>query len=371
MRPTYAGALIVDRQGTWLSKTRQLSWCIKVDRAWSPPICSQLVEDALDYSSRSALLSAMISIYLLSELQWERESLVLQAATEDRISYLEHLVLQKGYLLERSSEWLSFTSGLKARISSCKFPWVLGNIISWAEANILNVFDTILSEPLVPTYTHVYQHLRNENAVEEDPDLERLCQKSRHLLFWEGNRPCDSKAVETSFMRWIAVVDPESALRVVESRFGENLAFSIGCNRWCITQAIAKKHLLGKVDYLDSSFVSSLQVKLEEERQRIDTFALSECIRDALKESGVVAVTNSHEMQLWDMKNVPNAAVLFPLHYEYLSSCLEELCMGCKKRNGESLFSCGGCMYAKFCGKSCQKAIWPLHRQYCSPGLSR
>jgi hypothetical protein len=150
------------------------------------------------------------------------------------------------------------------------------------------------------------------------------------------------------------------------ARFEENLAFRIGCNEWCISQVMAKKHMLARVDYLDSSFVSSLQVKLEEERRRIDTFALVEGL---LKSMDVAAAMDSHEQHLWNMRNLPKVTNMFPLHYRYLPSCLKAFCMGCGKVQAGLLFYCGGCMYAQSCGKRSQKAGWPLHRQYCSPRM--
>lgn len=268
--------------------------------------------------------------------------------------------------MERSSNWLLFTSKIKSQIASCPFPWVLGNIITWAEANILNVFDTVLAEPLIPSYAHVYQHLRNENAVEENADLEGFCDKSQHLLFWEGRRPYDQKTVERSFVQWIDMVDPGNASGIVESRFEENLAYCIGSNNWCISRTITKRYMLAKVDYLDHAFVRALQIKLEEGRRCIDTFALSETIRGSLAKLDSVTATELHETHLWGLRIHPGVIDLFPLRCEYLSNCLMEVCMGCEEASGCPMFSCSGCKYAKFCGRSCQKASWPRHRQYCS-----
>jgi hypothetical protein len=131
---------------------------------------------------------------------------------------------------------------------SCSFPWVLRNIIAWAEANILNVFDTVLAEPLVSSFAHVYQHLRNENAVEENADLESFCDKSQHLLFWEGRRPHDVKMVERFFVQWIDTVDPGNASRIVGLRFEENRAYCIGSNNWCISLTITRRYMLARVD---------------------------------------------------------------------------------------------------------------------------
>jgi hypothetical protein len=128
------------------------------------------------------------------------------AATEMRISYLEHLVLQKSHLLVQSPEWSLFSHSVKDRISSCTYPSVLGNIIKWAEANILNIIDTILLEPLIPTYTHVYQHLQSTAPIEADDDIELFCRKSYLLLFWDRRRPCDEKSLETSFWRWVVTL---------------------------------------------------------------------------------------------------------------------------------------------------------------------
>jgi hypothetical protein len=346
------------------NRSRQLSWCLDTKRAWSPPICSQLVEDTRDQSG-SAVLSAVVSIYLLSELQWAKESRLLQAAAEMRISYLESLVLQKSHILVQSPKWLQFAHSVKDRISSCHYPWVLGNIITWAEANMLNIFDTILSEPLIPTYAHVYQHLRNTATIEADDDIELFCKRSHLLLFWDRRRPRDEKSLETSFRRWIATVTPTATSRIVNSRFEENLAFCIGSNDWCISQVTAKKHMLSKVDYLDADFVSSLQTKLEANRCCVDTFALSVSIRSALEELDSAAAAGSHEL-LWNMRNSPEAVTLFPLHFERLSSCMQKTCMYCRKAVAQAHFVCSTCAYATYCGRSCQKANWPLHKQYCS-----
>jgi hypothetical protein len=275
-----------------------LTWCLGV-RAWSPPICSQLVEDIRE-PSNSATFSAVISIYLLSELQWTVESQILQAATEMRISYLEHLVLQKGYLVEDSSGWIVFALSVKNHLGSCLYPWVLGNIITWAEANMLNMFAMILSEPLVPTYAHVYQHLRNTAAIQVDRDMDHLCDKFRLLLFWDRRPPCDERSVETSFWKWIAMITPKRAARMVKSRFKENLAFSIGSNNWCISQVMAKKYMLTTVDYLDAGFMSLLQARLEEDRHLIDTFALSKSVCRALENSDMATTIELRELQLWN-----------------------------------------------------------------------
>jgi hypothetical protein len=334
-------------------------------RAWSPPICSQLVEDIRE-PSNSARLSAVIGIYLLSQLQWPRESQILQAAAEMRISYLEHLVLQKGYLMEKSSKWVVFASSVKDHLVSCQYPWVLGNIITWAEANMLNLFDVILSEPLVPTYAHVYQHLRNTAAITADRDMDHLCERSRSLLFWDRRPPPNEKSVETSFWKWIATINPKNAARMVKSRFKENLTFCIGSNHWCISQIMAEKYMLTTIDYLNADFVRLLQARLEEGRHCIDTFALSNSVRSALEKLDVATTTELHELQLWNIRNHSSAINLFPLQFEYLGSCLQELCMGCRKAIGHKYFICGMCKYAKYCGKGCQTKNWRRHRQYCS-----
>jgi hypothetical protein len=336
-----------------------------VRRAWSPPICLQLVEDIRE-PSNSATFSAVISIYLLSELQWTVESQILQAATEMRISYLEHLVLQKGYLVENSPGWIVFASSVKNHLGSCLYPWVLGNIITWAEANMLNMFAMILSEPLVPTYAHVYQHLRNTAAIKVDRDMDHLCDKFRLLLFWDRRPPCDERSVETSFWKWIALITPKRAAQMVKSRFKENLAFSIGSNNWCISQVLAKKYMLTTVDYLDAGFMSLLQARLEEDRHLIDTFALSKSVCRALENLDMATTIERRELQLWNIRNHSAATTLFPLQCEYLQSCLQELCMGCRKVIGREYFFCKMCKYAKYCGKSCQRKNWRRHRQYCS-----
>ena len=124
--------------------------------------------------------------------------------------------------------------------------------------------------------------------------------------------------------------------------------------------------MLTKVDYLDASFVRSLQTKLEEGRQRIDTFAFSESIRSALEGLGVMAATDLHELHLWNIRNYPCAISLFPLQYEYLSSCIKGACMSRQSTEMPTLLFCSGCKYARYCGKECQKANWPVHRHYCA-----
>jgi hypothetical protein len=314
------------------------------------------------------MFSAVISIYLLSKLRWAKESRLLQVAAEARISYLEYLVAQKSHLLVQSSEWLLFVDSVKTRIASCLYPWVLGNIITWAEANLVNIFDTILSEPLVPTYAHVYQHLLNTATIAADKDLELFCEKSHLLLFWDRKRPCDENSLEISFWRWIATVTPSTTSRIVKSRFRENLAFCIGSADWCISQATANKHMLSKVDYMDAGFLSSLQTKLEEGRDCVDTFALAKSIRNAMEKLGSVEAIASYELRLWNVRNRPEAIMLYPLQLEGLSSCLQQACMCCKKAISRAYFVCSICRYATYCDRNCQKANWRLHRQYCSSG---
>jgi hypothetical protein len=281
-----------------------------------------------------------------------------------RISYLEHLVLQKSHLLVQSQDWSLLAHSVKNRISSCTYPWLLGNIITWAEANILNIFDTILSEPLIPTYAHVYQHLRNIARIEADDETELLCSRSHLLLFWDRRRPRDEKSLETSFWRWIAAATPSTTSRIVNSRFEENLAFCIGSNDWCISPDTAKKHMLSKVDYLDPVFVSLLRAKLEANRCCVDTFALSESIRRAL--AGLNSATVSCELRLWGMRNCPEAVTLFPLQFDRLSNCMQKVCMHCKKANVQAYFVCSICAYAMYCGRICQRTDWSKHKQYCS-----
>jgi hypothetical protein len=231
---------------------------------------------------------------------------------------------------------------------------------------MLNIFDTILSEPLIPTYAHVYQHLRNIATIEADDDTELFCERSHLLLFWDRKRPRDEKSLETSFWRWIATFTPTTTSRIVDSRFEENLAFCIGSNDWCISQVTAKRHMLSKVDYLDADFVSSLQNKLEKNRCCVDTFALSESILNAFEELDSATAAGSRELRLWNMRNRPETVTLFPLQFERLSNCMHKTCMHCKADIAQAYFVCSICAYAMYCGRSCQKANWSMHKQYCS-----
>jgi hypothetical protein len=278
-----------------------------------PPICHQIAEDLLEPSTRSRL-SAQIGVHLLLKLQWTTELQPLKAATENRLGYLEILLKKNGHLLQEPGAWHDVFVKIKPRIADCNFPWLLGNIITMVEANILQVFERILEEPLLPTYIHVYQHLRLKDIIPTDNNIESMCGTFERLIFWNGI-PTNEQDVESSFSNWVMHERGLGiAKKLAKLRYEENIAFRIGSLGYRITRDIKKQFELPDGDFSDIRFLDTLVGKLEETRNRIDTFALAEELEIRLQ-----GFPGYHSIiDFWKLKDRQDVRTMFPLEISRL-----------------------------------------------------
>jgi hypothetical protein len=333
---------------------------LEIPRSLCPPIYILLTED-LEIAS-PARCSIEMAVYLLLQLRWTTTEIVpLKAAAELRLTDLEN-ILQTKNVYETAGNWPKVLPSVKAGLASCSYPWLLGNIITLAEAMTLTAFNMMFERPLLLTYIHVHQYLLNKGKMNPDDTVESMCKRHPRSIFWNG-RPSDESSLNLSFHKWVLIDKPDTAIRVAKARYEKNIALCIGSAGWCIDSNTGGKFGLPKVSFSDMAYIELLKEKLEDSRNHINTFALTEelCKRmEPLQEEVRLA------LYLWELRNSPDVSKLFGLKVSRLGSCMKTRCTHCRCEEGSQTYSlCGRCRYAAYCSRECQKSGWSSHKEFC------
>ena len=85
----------------------------------------------------------------------------------------------------------------------------VGCLSIWIEANLQNLLQETLGQPLVTAAVHLYVYHRLRGETKTDPRLDRLCEKFAKLLFWDGV-PKDITSCQESVRHWILDINCRS-----------------------------------------------------------------------------------------------------------------------------------------------------------------